>query len=862
MSRKWYLVLAAVLCVPLFWWTLQRQRFTVVNVTPTEGISQDLAAARKRSINAVAYDLALSIPEKLQDPVRGHETMRLRLAERAPVVLDFTQPAGSVTSLKANGHEIPVRWEHGHLVIPAELLGRGEHTIEIAFIAGNEALNRNADYLYSLFVPARASKTFPCFDQPDLKATLSLTLEIPSAWVAVANGAETGRRTSGNRTTLTFLPTKSLPTYLFGFAAGKFSVERGERKGRPFHLYHRETDLEKVAANRESIFDLHQQAIEWLEAYTDIKYPFEKLDFVLLPAFQFAGMEHAGAIFYSAPAMFLDKTATQEQQLARASTIAHETAHMWFGDLVTMKWFEDVWMMEVFANFMAAKIVNPSFPGINHDLRFLLQHYPSAYEVDRTAGANPIRQKLDNLSEAGSLYGAIIYDKAPVVMRQLEDIVGEEAFRSGIREYLTKYAFQNATWTDLIQILDSRTEEDLAAWSRAWVDEPGRPTIATNLELNGDTIASLAFTQTDPRGRSLLWNQRLQVALGYASGARITPLKMNAAHVELPRSRGLPAPRYVLPNGEGIGYGLFKLDAASRNFFLGHLLELGDPMTRATAWITLWDDMLEAQTAPAQFAELMLRALPEENEEQNVQRILSYLGRAYWAFLNDADRAAMAPRVENVLRNGIAQSTGTSLKSAYFAAFRRIVTTPAGLAYLERVWRKQDPIPGLTFAETDYIAMAQDLAVRGVRGTEAILAEQLHNISNPDRRERFAFSLPALSPDQSVRDEFFASLANVENRRHEPWVIDGLMFLNHPLRRKHAEQYIEPSLRLLSEIQRTGDIFFPTRWTQAVLDGHNSRAAAELVARFLATQAEYPPRLRQIIEQSSDNLTRAAKIVR
>ena len=862
MSRKWYLVLAAVLCLPLLWWTLQRQRFTVVNVTPTEGISQELAGARKRTIAAVAYALALSIPDTLQDPVQGRETIRVRLAERAPIVLDFSQPASNVTSLKANGRDVAVQWEHGHLVIPAELLGRGEHTIDIAFIAGNDALNRNGDYLYSLFVPARASRTFPCFDQPDMKATLSLTLEIPAGWVAVANGAETGRRTSGDRTTITFLPTKSLPTYLFGFAAGKFSVERGERNGRPFHLYHRETDAEKVAANREAIFDLHHQALEWLEAYTGIKYPFDKLDFVLLPAFQFAGMEHAGAIFYSAPAMFLDKTATQEQQLARANTIAHETAHMWFGDLVTMKWFEDVWMKEVFANFMAAKIVNPSFPAINHDLRFLLQHYPPAYDVDRTPGANSIRQTLDNLSDAGSLYGAIIYDKAPVVMRQLEAIVGEEAFRDGVREYLTKYAFENAAWNDLIQILDSRSDEDLAAWSRAWVDESGRPTISTELELNGDTIASLAFTQTDPRGRSLLWNQRLQVALGYPSGARITPLKMNAARVELPNSRGLPAPRYVLSNGEGIGYGLFTLDAGSRSFFLGHLPELGDPVTRATAWITLWDDMLEAQVAPAPLAELMLRALPEETEEQNVQRILSYLSRTYWIFLSDTDRVAMAPRVESVLRSGIGQSTAASLKSAYFTAFRRVVTTPAGLGYLERVWRKEEKIPGLTFAETDYIAMAQDLAVRDVRGTEAILAEQQRSITNPDRRERFVFSLPALSPDESVRDEFFTSLSKVENRRREPWVIDGLLFLNHPLRRKHAERYIEPSLSLLSEIQRTGDIFFPTRWTQAVLDGHNSRTAAELVSRFLATQPEYPSRLRQIIDQSSDNLIRAAKIVR
>src|SRR5437016_10299680 len=152
-------------------------------------------------------------------------------------------------------------------------------------------------------------------------------------------------------------------------------------------------------------------------------------------------MEHPGAVFYNAPGLLLEESATQNQKLDRASTIAHETAHMWFGDLVTMRWFTDVWMKEVFANFMAAKIVNPSFPGINHELRFLLAHYPAAYDVDRTAGTNAIRQPLANLSEAGTLYGAIIYEKAPIVMRQLETFLGADAFRDGLREYLRRYAF-------------------------------------------------------------------------------------------------------------------------------------------------------------------------------------------------------------------------------------------------------------------------------------------------------------------------------------------------------------------------------------------------------------------------------------
>ena len=254
----------------------------------------------------------------------------------------------------------------------------------------------------------------------------------------------------------------------------------------------------KVARNREAIFDLHAAALEWLERYAGIPYPFGKFDFVLVPSFQFGGMEHPGSIFYNASSLLLDPSATTNQKLGRASLIAHETAHMWFGDLVTMRWFDDVWMKEVFANFMAAKIVNPTFPEINHELRFLYAHYPAAYDVDRTAGTNPIRQRLDNLNEAGSLYGAIIYQKAPIVMRQLEMIVTPDGLRDGLREYLKQHAFGNATWPDLIALLDRRTPEDLAAWSRAWVEEAGRPIIATELTESGGAVVSPAGS----RGRA------------------------------------------------------------------------------------------------------------------------------------------------------------------------------------------------------------------------------------------------------------------------------------------------------------------------------------------------------------------------
>jgi aminopeptidase N len=559
--------------------------------------------------------------------------------------------------------------------------------------------------------------------------------------------------------------------------------------------------------------------------------------------------------------MMLDESATQNQLLERASTIAHETSHMWFGDLVTMRWFNDVWMKEVFANVMAAKIVNPSFPDVNHALRFLLSNYPQAYQVDRTAGTNPIRQTLANLTEAGQLYGPIIYQKAPIVMRQLELIVGETTFRDGLREYLKRYAFGNATWTDLIRILDARTPVNLSAWSHAGVEERGRPTMSAAVRLDDrERIASLTITQSDPmRGRDLVWPERLTVTLGYADGERDLPVYLDRHRLTVPGAAGLPRPQFVLPSGGGLGYGLFVLDEESRRFLLEHVEDLPDAVTRGSAWVTLWDNLLEEAISPAAFFDAASRAVARESDEQNVQRILSYLVRTFWRFLPAGERTSRSAALESMLHSGLEHAATTSQKGAWFNAFRDTVLSRDGLAWLERVWRRDEHITGLPFAEADEITMAYELAVRDVPDAAAILQAQLERTQNPDRKARFAFVMPALSADPAVRSQAFERFRSVENRRREPWVLDSLQYLNHPLREPDANRFIAPALELLREIQRTGDIFFPTRWTESTLAGHRSPEAAAAVRAFLAKENDYPERLRWVILTAADELFRAAR---
>ena len=446
--------------------------------TVEPGVSLALAEHRAETISGINYELSLTIPASPHELIEGRVLITFRLSDATqPLQLDFRESAGRIRRVTVNGHESGYRFLSEHVVVPADELVSGRNEVRIDLAAGSSSLNRNPEFLYSLFVPDRARTAFPLFDQPDLKATFQLDLTIPAGWTAMANAPVLDIHETEDGVVHRFARSDPISSYVFGFVAGRFETVSRVVDGRQMTMLHRETDSDKVARNVEEIFRLHATALDWLEEYTGIDYPYDKFGFALIPDLQYGGMEHVGAILYRASNLLLEEAPSETQLLGRASLIAHEAAHMWFGNLVTMEWFNDVWTKEVFANFMAAKIVNPQFPDINHDLNFLVRHYPSAYSVDRTAGANPIRQELPNLNEAGQMYGAIIYNKSPIMMRKLEKLIGEDRFQEGVREYLATFSFGNATWPALIDILDTKSTEDLGAWSDTWVHTPGRKAV-------------------------------------------------------------------------------------------------------------------------------------------------------------------------------------------------------------------------------------------------------------------------------------------------------------------------------------------------------------------------------------------------
>jgi aminopeptidase N len=257
-----------------------------------------------------------------------------------------------------------------------------------------------------------------------------------------------------------------------------------------------------------------------------------------------------------------------------------------------------------------------------------------------------------------------------------------------------------------------------------------------------------------------------------------------------------------------------------------------------------------------------LAALPRESDELITQQMLDDVVALFWRYTSADDRPAIAPRLEAMLRDGLARASTTSQKGAWFGALRRTATTPEAVEWLASVWRRDAEVPGLPLAESDEAEIAADLALREAAGADEILAKQLQRFKNPDRKARFAFMMPALSRDPNVRDAFFDSLSDVGNRQHEAWVLDAMRALNHPLRAAYSKKYVRPALALVEDIQRTGDIFFPKRWTDAALSGYQSiQTAAEVRAFIDQLPSTYPPRLKWVLLSSADPLFRAAKLL-
>ncbi|MGE0555805.1 MAG: M1 family metallopeptidase [Gemmatimonadales bacterium] len=832
------------------------------------GVSLELARLRAETLRDVRYRLELDLTAR--DSAVGEIEIRVRrTAGAGDLVLDFR--GRRLGAVAANGRSLEsAEWNGAHLRVPETSLRAGENVVSARFVSeiaqSGASIIRfhdaaaEADFLYTLLVPADANQLFPSFDQPDLKARVSLSLRTPRGWTALSNSSV--REVDSTREALTyrFTETRPLSTYLIAFAAGPWQRVTGSYGGRSITAYVRPSRA--AEADLDSLIHANGRALEWMEGYFGRPYPYEKYDFLLAPAFPFGGMEHPGAVFYSENAFIFRERPTLPRRLGRFATILHEVAHQWFGDLVTMRWFDDLWLKEGFATYMASKALADLEPESDAWKTFHLRNKPAAYGVDQTAGTTPVWQELANLDQAKSNYGPIVYNKAPSVLKQLEYRVGEPEFRTGVRDFLRRHAYANATWRDLLTAIGGAAGIDLGSWGEQYILRPGMPEIEPVVEVKDGRLASLRLRQRPVLEMSGTgaWPIRTELLLGFPDRPDLelpVLLEGDSTRVDLPAN--LPAPWLVFANAGDHAYALTRLDDAS----IARLTETGlggveDPLLRALLWSALWDEVRAARMSPVSFVELALRELPRERDEQLVPSLLGRVDRAVSAYLSEADRRRLLASIERMLIAGASDAAlGYGIRTAKLDALVGLAATPGGVAELRRLLAA-DSAAGEPVRDPTRWEIVTRLLALDQPDAERLLAAQAARDTTPDGRRR-AFVAGAARPTAEVKRGYFERYF-ADRGLNEEWASASLSAFNEIGHQALTLGWLRPALDSLGYIQRHRRIFFLGSWLGAFLSGRTDPDGLLVVRGFLADHPDLPADLRRKVLQYADELERTVRI--
>ena len=832
------------------------------------GVSRELALWRAATLGDVRYELALDVTAP--DSAVGTVVVRFTRRGAADVILDYR--GRRLTSISVNGMpvEVAAAFNGNHIRLPAAQLKAGDNSVALGLVSeiaptGASIIKVHdpadgSDYLYTLLVPADANQLFPCFDQPDLKARVTLSLVTPRGWTALANGSLARADSAADRITSRFTETKPLPTYLIAFAAGPWARTSAVERGRVINLYVRRSRAREVDAD--TLLALQHRSLRWMEGYFGSPFPFEKFDLLLSPAFPFGGMEHPGLVMYNEDRFIFRERPTLPRRLGRFSTILHETAHQWFGDLVTMRWFDDLWLKEGFATYLGAKALAELVPSSDAWKTFYQSNKPAAYGVDQTRGTTPLWQEMANLDLAKSAYGAIVYNKAPSVLKQLNFLVGDDAFQAGVRGFLAAHAYANATWEDLLGAIITNPAE-ARRFGEHFMLRPGMPVVESRLSVLGGKIVRLDLVQRPAQASvsgGAPWPMRTEVLLSYGAAPPVKlPVTLSGNVTEVTEARGKTAPLVVFPNAGDYGYFLSLLDSASvRALELGGLKYVSDGLLRSMLWGTLWDEVRAVRLSPERYAALVLAGLPNEADEQIVPALLGRLERALRAYLTPAMARGLRAEAETVLWTLAGDSARPyGIRRAALDAFIGLAVSGDGVAKLKSLLAA-DSAAGEPVRDPTRWAVVERLLAFDDPDAEQALATQTRRDTTPDGRRR-AFVVAAARPDPAVKADYFRRWF-ADRALNEDWASASLGAFNTPEQESLTRPYLRPALDSLRYIQANRRIFFLGAWLGAFLGGQTSKTALAVVQRYLDDNPKLPLDLRQKVLQNADELERTVRI--
>jgi aminopeptidase N len=840
---------------------------------PGQNLTREEARERARTLAVSAYDVHLDLTTG-DTTFRSTTTIRFAAGEPgAATFVDLIAPA--VTEVAHNGRTLdPAEVFDGTRVSVAGLAADNELRVvaDCAYMHTGEGLHRFVDpvdgevYLYSQFEVADARRVFAVFDQPDLKATYTFTVTAPDHWRVVSNAPSPEPvPVRDGVARWAFDPTPVMSSYITALVAGPYHVERGEltsRDGRtvPLGVFCRRSLAEFLDAGE--ILDITRRGFAFYEDLFDYAYPFSKYDQLFVPEFNAGAMENAGAVTFLEDYVFRSKVpdATLER---RAETILHELAHMWFGDLVTMRWWDDLWLNESFATYASVLCQAEATRWKQAWTTFANSEKGWAYRQDQLPSTHPIAADIRDLEDVEVNFDGITYAKGASVLKQLVAWVGLDEFFAGIRSYFATHAWSNTTLADLLATLEATSGRDLAAWSREWLETAGVNTLRPAFEVDPDgRFASFAVLQEAPPQWPTLRSHRLAIGL-YDRGAdglvrrERVELDVSGAHTEVPKLLGQTQPDLVLLNDDDLAYAKIRLDARSLRTLLAGIGEFRESLPRSLCWAAAWDMTRDAEMTARDFLRLVLDGIASETDSSVLRTLLRQVDSVVALYVAPAHRGDAARRAaagfERLMR---AAAPGSDAQLQFARAFASAATTPEHVDAVAGLLDGTVPLAGLT-VDTDLRWHLLHRLVATGRAGEAEIAAELER-DNTATGQRHAAAARAARPTAEAKQEAWAAVVERDDLPNalQTATISGLVTPDH---RHLLEAFVEPYFDAIARVWATRT----NETAQSIVVGLYptvlaSPALLERTDAWLAT-AEPVPALRRLVLEARDGVARALR---
>jgi aminopeptidase N len=833
---------------------------------PGENLTRDEARERAQLLDVDSYVVDLDLTTGDETFV-SDTTIRFSADAGADTFVDLVAPR--VRSITLNGDEVHPSAFHDSRVHLTGLAAQNEVRIvaDCAYMRTGEGLHRFVDpvdkavYLYTQFEVIDARRMFACFDQPDLKATFAFTVTGPDDWEVVSNSPTPAPEPLSTGTARwAFRATPRMSTYITALVAGPYHAVRDEHRGIPMGVFCRRSLAEHLDADR--VLDVTKKGFDYFEGLFDRPYPFEKYDQLFVPEFNAGAMENAGAVTILEDYVFRSKV-TDAAYERRAETILHELAHMWFGDLVTMRWWDDLWLNESFATFASVLCQSEATHWTSAWTTFANLEKTWAYRQDQLPSTHPISADIRDIEDVEVNFDGITYAKGASVLKQLVAWVGRDEFVSGVRMYFDRHAWGNTELMDLLTALEETSGRDLSSWAKEWLETAGLNTLRAEFTVDdAGAFTSFDIVQSAPESNPTLRSHRLAIGFYDRSDEGLrrenrVELDVVGERTAVPMLVGKLQPDLLMINDDDLAYTKIRLDPRSAQTLVESIGDLRDSLARALCWTAAWDMTRDAELSARDWVALVRSGLPHESDIGVLQGVVRQAVSALYLFTPVEHRQEeLVDFAEFLLEQTRSAPAGSDHQLALFRAFTGLARTDEQLAVVESTLDGSGVLEGLTVDADLRWALVQRLVSTG-RRTVDLVGEEFER-DRTASGERQAAAARALEPSTASKDRAWQLAVESDELPNAllSATISGLNTPDHAeLNRPLVDRYFDSLERVWST--RTNDTaqnivvgLFPSFLVE--------QQVVDRTTEYLKTH-DTPPALRRLLLEGADGVRRSLK---